>query len=436
MNFFKRAFLYCWRQKIHSLILLLLFSILSATVIICISSGKAAKQGTTEVKETVGGSIHIEIEESQENYGEGVQNENGITYQYNGDYITDEVIEAISKVDGVVNYNAKISQGYWGAAVGFEFIPGAFNIDTTGGHGPSIPMPAVFNSSLDSNFLDGTYTLEEGRHIQPEDSYVTLISKELADKNGLSVGDEITFWNREAHNGNEDTFTIIGIFSGTEGTGENAMMAAYVPANQCYIDLNAYNDIFEHGTNGSALDVFVRSAENTEDILEEIKNLPEVKGKTFLFQVNNEDFEMVSTPLSSLDSMVNTAVLAVSIIGTALIVLLLLLWTRSRKREIGILLAIGRSKGEIIAQFLTENLLIALVAMAVSSGLTLALVDKIGSFLISQSGENVAELAITAAASDMTLVFGIGLLLVCAAVIIASLTVLRLKPRDILAKMS
>ena len=38
------------------------------------------------------------------------------------------------------------------------------------------------NTELSVKFLDGTYTLEEGRHIMTEDSFAVLISKELADK--------------------------------------------------------------------------------------------------------------------------------------------------------------------------------------------------------------------------------------------------------------
>ena len=79
------------------------------------------------------------------------------------------------------------------------------------------------NSELSLKFLNGTYTLVEGRHIQPDDSYAALISKELADKNGLSVGDNIAMYDLDSDS--ENTFTIGGIFSGTEGMSKDAMMA-------------------------------------------------------------------------------------------------------------------------------------------------------------------------------------------------------------------
>ena len=39
------------------------------------------------------------------------------------------------------------------------------------------------------------------------------------------------------------------------------------------------------------------------------------------------------------------------------------LWTRERNHEIGILLAIGKSKGRIFAQFLVEILLVSLMSL-------------------------------------------------------------------------
>lgn len=49
MNFFKRALKYCVRQKLRTLILFLTFILLSATVLIAVSSEKAVLQGTIRI---------------------------------------------------------------------------------------------------------------------------------------------------------------------------------------------------------------------------------------------------------------------------------------------------------------------------------------------------------------------------------------------------
>lgn len=133
--------------------------------------------------------------------------------------------------------------------------------------------------------------------------------------------------------------------------------------------------------------------------------------------------------------MVDTAVLTITAIGMLVIVLFLVLWTRSRKKEIAVLLAVGQSKAEIVGQFLTENILIAILSMFASTALSFGLANQIGSFIVSRSGENISKLTVQIATSDMLKVFGSGVILICLAVIVASYTVIRLQPKDILTKM-
>ena len=87
-----------------------------------------------------------------------------------------------------------------------------------------------------------------------------------------------------------------------------------------------------------------------------------------------------------------------------------------------------------MGQFLTENILIAILSMLASIALSFGLANQIGSFIISKAGEDIANLNIQIATSDMIKVFGTGFILICLAVVIASYTVIRLQPKDILTK--
>jgi len=430
MNFFKRAMKYCFRQRLRSLLLFLTFTLLSTTVLIAISSEKAVQQGTKQIKETVGASVRIEIDTNDmNNYGSAEDYGNGASgYTYNGDFITQKIVDKIAGLGKVIGYNAKSSEGFWGIPQSFEPLPGMINAS-----GLATPYQSLLDSFLDTKFLNGTYKLEEGRHIKPDDKYVALISKELADKNNLTVDDKITFQNGIDEDGTS-TFTIVGIFSGTEGLTHSAITPDGIPANLGYIDVNSLKEIYEL-QGYDYLDVYTHTPEEAKELMETIKNLPEVKGKTFVFNVNTEDFDLVSTPLSSFGNMIDTAVLLITVIGSLVIILLLMLWTKSRKKEIGILLAIGRSKVEITGQLLSENILIGVLSMGATTCLTSILTDKIGRYIIGKAGENVTDITVSIATSDMVRVYGIGLLLVCFAVFVASYAVIRFKPKDILTKM-
>ena len=250
----------------------------------------------------------------------------------------------------------------------------------------------------------------------------------------MTVGDDIAMYDLDSNS--ENTFEIVGIFSGTEGMSKDAMMADEIPANQGYMDMNSYNKILKRQSMElGSLDVYVNSAEDVQDVLHTIQNLPEIKDKTFTYSTDTENFDLISNPLSSIQTMVDTAVIVIAVTGTALITLLLILWIRGRKKEAGILMAIGRSKVEIVLQFLTENILVAIPAAAASFGLTVLLSDKVGAYLVSQTASDVAELSITIYSADMLTVYGIGALMLILAVLLAAITVVRLKPRMILSEM-
>ena len=295
-----------------------------------------------------------------------------------------------------------------------------------------MPYTVTYNSALSEKFLNGTYTLLEGRHIQPEDSFAVLLSKELTDKNGLSVGDSVTMYDLDTDS--ENTFTIVGIFGGTEGMTKDAMMADGIAANQGYIDGNSYQKMWNETTlELGSLDVYVDSAQRVQQVLEAIQALPQLQGKTFTYSTDTEQFDLISTPLSSLRRMMDTAVAGIAVTGAVLAALLLLLWTRGRKREVGIFLALGKGKGEILLQFFAENLLLALPAGAAALGLAALLGERAGAILAAANGVEGLDVAVRFQAAAA--VYGLGALLLALAVLLVAATVLRCKPKDILSQM-
>ena len=308
-----------------------------------------------------------------------------------------------------------------------HFLPGAGD-NTASNMGQ---VTAVRDSQLLDVFREEEYTLLEGRHIQPEDSFAVLLSKELTDKNGLSVGDSVTMYDLDTDS--ENTFTIVGIFGGTEGMTKDAMMADGIAANQGYIDGNSYQKMWNETTlELGSLDVYVDSAQRIQQVLEAIQALPQLRGKTFTYSTDTEQFDLISTPLSSLQRMMDAAVAGIAVTG-AVLAALLLLWTRGRKREVGIFLALGKGKGEILLQFFAENLLLALPAGAAALGLAALLGERAGDILAAANGVEGLDVAVRF--QDAAAVYGLGALLLALAVLLAAATVLRCKPKDILSQM-
>lgn len=173
MNFFKRAFKYCIRQKIKNVILFLLITVISIFLVLSVSIFQSSEKATVNVKGDVSGKLHLTIDE-EGNYGEGMQDQFGTSYVYNGDKITPELIEAIQNVEGVVDCNSETPQCYYGAAVNFKYFSGSFGGGFTP-YGDVSGITCVLSSEKSEKFENGTFKLKEGRHIKSDDKYVALM---------------------------------------------------------------------------------------------------------------------------------------------------------------------------------------------------------------------------------------------------------------------
>lgn len=433
MNFVKRAFLYCFRQKVKTLILFLVLAIISTFLLTGLAIRDASEGATEDVQTAIGGKLFLEIDPA--NQYDSSQDGYGMTYTYNGDYITPEILDAISNVDGVVDYNSDNPRGFWGAGVDFEYLPAAFNLSYTP-YGESSAYTAALSSEKSSDFESGKYSLVDGRHITPEDKYVVMISKELADYNKLSVGDIMTMYCLDS-DGNVK-LEIIGIFDGTEGTsGNGGFSVSDIPANCGYVDYTTMFENFGRKIDGyTQIDIYVEDPVSIQNVYDKVKDLPELRGKSLKLSIDTDEYDVVSTPLESLQQLVNITIIIISVVSVVILTLLLTIWIRGRKKEIGILLSIGKSKLNIILQIFTETIVVAVISFVASIPFSFSVAVKAGAFLVSRVTTGTANLNVQINAAYLLPLYLIGILLIAVAVIASSWTVVRSKPKVILTKMS
>ena len=433
MSFIKRAGLYCIRQRFKTVILFLVLILISAFILTSIAVRDAAKGATADVQTAIGGKIMLELDTDQ-NMGSSQQNEWGTVYGYDGDLITQEIVDAIKKVDGVVDYNSEDTAGYYGAGVNFKYLPAAFNLSYTQ-YGESSSYTATLSSEKCSKFQNGTYKLTDGRHITPDDKHACLISKELADYNNLSVGNQIQMYSLDADAISE--FEIVGIFDGTEGTSGNALTVDEIPANCGYIDYATMFEIWEDELNGyQQLTIYVEDPVSIQNVYDKLSALPELKGKTLKLSIDTNEYDIVSTPLESMQKLMNTIILIISIVSIIILALLLTIWIRGRKKEVGILLSIGKSKANIMLQFFTETFIVAIISFTASVPFSNLISKKAGMFLVSKVTTGATNLDVQIDAAYLLPLSLIGILLITVAVIISSWSIVCSKPKDILTKMS
>ena len=222
------------------------------------------------------------------------------------------------------------------------------------------------------------------------------------------------------------------------------------------------------------LSIFIEDPNEIENIYDEISNLPEIYGKNFSLTMGTEAFEDVISSLGSLQALVLILIAIIALVSMAILGILLTIWTRGRVKEIGIYLANGIKKGEILTQFILEAIFIAVIAFAFSMPISQVIADGTGNFILTQfaSAEalrneqlegsefqdfsggflivlpetgfmdeadiantlEMVEVGVTGV--DLVWVYVTGLPVVIGSVLIASYSVVKLKPKEILTKMS
>lgn len=201
--------------------------------------------------------------------------------------------------------------------------------------------------------------------------------------------------------------------------------------------------------------------QDMESIIAKVKEMKDVDWKGFEITLNNESFENAASSLQQLSSLMSTILIVVLVVSVAVLSLILTMWARTRIHETGVLLSVGIRKLSILGQYIAEVLMIAILAFSLSYFSSSAIARQMGNML--QAEQSVSEvqeddglsgnrgeaqngnpdtvvespeLQVSIQLEELGLLFVIGIGIVTVSAGIASISVMRLKPREILSKMS
>ena len=477
MSIIKRAFLYVTRKRGKTILLFAILLIMATFVLTGLSIWKASEAAQLNLRQSLGCKFdnYLYLENSPYVVKEIIKDnefdeETGKTSNsfliYSTVQLTPEEIAAINSVPGV-----KYSSARYDVLARFDnlsLFPGTVSVAENLQHRTKVF--GVCGTETDELFTTGTLTLTEGRHITSEDQSVAIISGDLAEKNELHIGDYIT---THIYNPEDDDFTgeemqvqIIGLFTPnvTEQLGETVTTFDKIQ-NRIFMDLQTSikinNDEINYGF--SAVNVTIDDPQNMKQVVSAVKNLPVIDWNAFTIEIDNEVYEKAAAPLTTLNELVVTLLVVIIVVSAIILALILTLWTKTRIHEIGVFLSVGIWKSAVIGQYLTEVLLIAVFAFGLSYFTSDAVAGQIGNHLLEQSVQVEQEdnssstpsavdvgadtliqkplptengIQVSVEPDSLALFYLIGFAIIIVAVSISSITVMRLKPREILSKMS
>lgn len=291
---------------------------------------------------------------------------------------------------------------------------------------------------------EGVIEITSGRMFEQTEmdnlTFVVIISEELAQENNLAVGSTFTLDNiawdmREAGDMIEDDFfveenifatqsyefEVVGIFSllADINTGDewidvqfknDALNQIYVPniVSRTATLWNAQQSIEMEPD-----DEWLQSMELEDFIwyenvfsLYDSSDIPAFRAAVeemapdfvTVMDAGGNDMARIESSMQSLGNLANI-ILWIAVSASVLILsLLITLFLRDRKREIGIYLAIGENRSKVIVQVMTEVLVIAVIAIALSL--------FAGNILSANISEGMLRSDLATAQADMGMSFG------------------------------
>lgn len=453
MDYKKRAGLYLLRKKEKAISIFLLIMVVSTFLIPCFSLLTASEKLASDIRGALGAAFYLRASTGI------VSDENGeMTVTENHIRITDNEIKRIQNCGNIAYYNP-INYGY-AKGEQLTFIHGEKHTEDNN----MGAVTALRYSALETDFVDEALALAAGRHITKADTNAILISSEVAAVNGLSVGDKIVLSSSELGEADgeyidvwsgerkETVVTIVGIYDILEADA-NVTATAGRQENRIYASIDVLTQLAasEPSVYTGEVGFYVTDPKTLDEIVSKAQQIEEIDWKTHFIRTNDFQYSKISNSLTSSGNLIKILLACVSIVSAAILTLILTLRIRGRIPEAGILLGAGIPKGEIIKQFLLEVLSVAATAFLFSYAAGFGISHNLGNHLLADFQPNLINAAalqngmsdavgidsyLTLGIGKTLLIYGCQLIVVALSVLLSSASILKLKPREILTKMS
>ena len=196
---------------------------------------------------------------------------------------------------------------------------------------------------------------------------IALVGSDLATKNNLVVGSTFTAY--------AQTITVKGIFKTDNKFQDSGII----------MPLATVQTLTSQSGSVSSVIAKVDSSENVSSTVTLLKSSLGDKADIV------SEAEQAATSVSSLESIASLAlagVIGATIAGAVIVLLAMIMVVRERRREIGVIKAIGGTNRKVIGQFVTEALTLTIIGSIVGLALGVAVSGPMTNSLVSSSASS------------------------------------------------
>ena len=356
---FKNAFCYITRKPLKTVVILLIIMVMSTLSLIGLSIKTATEKASKETFKDITNSFSMQINR-RVNPGtpRGAGNLKG------------QDIEKISKLSGIKSHIKRM--GVVADLVDHEIVStkndrSAQDSERARKFGRALMVTGVDDSAKEDKFISETFKLISGRHLVAGDKNAILMHEDLAKKNSLKLGDKIKIKSNiyDADNEKQANETIeveiVGLFGGKNKTNVASVQELY--ENTLISDLDTAARLYGY-TKETAIyqdaNFFVDGNSNLDKVLGEAKKLA-IDWKSYQLVKGSNNFPALQKSIGGVYGTASKLLIGGMIFSAAILTLVLFLWFNARRKEIGILMSLGKNKVEIIGQFMLELIMIAII---------------------------------------------------------------------------
>ena len=403
MKFYQLAFRYLCRKKSKTFILLLVLLSINSMILGSYMILHATEDSRITMQEKMGIKVVLEVKGSSH-------------------FITENEVREIQAMDGVISVNRMADS----AAYPVNFNP-ITNSDSEEENNWKVTMLSYDELERDSAFSDLRYRLMKGDMITEDSGKGAVINFVLADANGLEIGDEIEVG---TETGSAINVKIIGVFvAGSERNQMDTLPAVNRIENQIFIDNESYAGLFDNA-GYRKIAVYIKNPDQIDGLVQELEDF---LGSRVEITAADILYRQLEVPLNRIVRVMKLMLVFTLVAGVTIPSLLLCMWMRSRKREIAVLISIGKRKPDIFMQVFMETAVIFCLSVSGSCVIGSGMAGIMKKLLME---ENTAVLlSVSLQARDIATMFFAGGCIAVIAVCISLLPILKANPKDILSKM-
>ena len=451
---FKNAFRYITRKPLKSVVILLIIATMSTLSLVGLSIKTAAEKASKETFKDITNSFAMQINR-RTNPGtpRGAGNLKG------------EDITQITKIDGVKEHVKRM--GVVADLVDHEIIAAkgeAKDAERARKFGRTLMVTGVNDSTKEDKFVAETFKLVGGRHLGKSDVATVLMHEDLAKKNNLKVGDKLKIKSNIYDADNEKQadetveVTILGLFAGKNKTGVSSAQELY--ENNLIADLDTAAKLYGYTKENAIYQdatFFVDGNKNLDQVMSAAQKLA-IDWKSYQLIKGSSNFPSLQKSIAGVYGVASKLLIGGLIFSGAILTLVLFLWLNARRKEIGILLSIGKNKWQIVGQFMLELIMIGVVGFGVSyyfasqtgssiasgivknvtTGITKELNKEAATSKLAGGAEidgfnkTITDLEIKIEPADLIFVVVSGSVVILASLIISSSSLMKKQPKELL----